>query len=116
MYNEVVQYSSQPAAVSKLVHADGTAEYRLTRDVLHEKDNDGNDVIQGKEVYFEVPAGQPQPTVEEVEENFDLYWANGLIWPVNNPVPTVEERLEAVEADNLTALEGIAELYEMLMP
>lgn len=34
------------------------------------------------------------------------------------PVTTIEEvseRLETVEADNLTALEGIAELYEMLM-
>lgn len=39
MYTEVVQYSNDPAAVTKLVHPDGVAEYRLTRNVVHEKDN-----------------------------------------------------------------------------
>ena len=115
MYNEVVQYSKDPAAVTRLMHGDGTAEYRLTRDVVHELDNEGNPVIQGKEVYFEVPANQHQPTIQEIELDFETFWLFGVAWPANDPQPTVEERLEAVEADNLTALEGIAELYEMLM-
>lgn len=34
---------------------------------------------------------------------------------VGDAPKTVEERLEEIEADNVTALEGIAELYEMLM-
>ena len=115
MYTEVVQYSSDPAAVTKLVHADGTAEYRLTKDVVHELDNDGNPVIQGKEVYFEIRPGKTQPTPEEVESDFDTYWAYGLQWPANDPQPTLEERVASVEADNITALEGIAELYELII-
>ncbi len=116
MYTEVVQYSSDPAAVTKLVHPDGVAEYRLTRNVVHEKDNEDNDVIQGEEVYFEIAAGAEQPSAADVEKDFDAYWNSGLKWPVVGDAPkTVEERLEEIEADNVTALEGIAELYEMLM-
>lgn len=116
MYTEVVQYSSQPAAVTMLVRPDGCAEYRLTKDVASEQDNDGNDVIQGKEVYFEVAAGQPQPTVEDVTANFDQYWSSGIGWPANAAQPTTEERIAALETDNLTALEAVAELYEMMIP
>lgn len=37
-------------------------------------------------------------------------------WPEEpEEQPTVEERMDAVEADNLVALEGIAEIYEMLL-
>lgn len=116
MYTELVQYSNDPAAVTTLVHPDGVAEYRLTRNVVHEKDNEDNDVIQGEEVYFEIAAGAEQPSAADVEKNFDAYWLSGLNWPVVGDAPkTVEERLEEIEADNVTALEGIAELYEMLM-
>ncbi len=111
MYTEAVQYSSAPAAVSMTVRPDGCAEYRLTKDVTTEQDNDGNDVIQGKEVYFEVMAGQPQPTVEEVALNFDAYWASGISWTAKRQ--TLEERLAVLESDNMVALEAIAELYEM---
>ena len=37
-------------------------------------------------------------------------------WPEEpEEPPTMEERMDAVEADNLVALEGIAEIYEMLL-
>ena len=116
MYTEVVQYSTEPAAVTMLKHPDGTAEYRLAADVVHEKDNDGNDVIHGREVYFEIPATEPQPTAADVAENFDHYWQYGMKWPVEGPSPkTTEERIAELEADSLTALEAVAELYEMLL-
>ena len=116
MYTEVVQYSSFPASVTRLVRPDGTAEYRMVKDAVQEKYNDGNDVIHGKEVYFEVGPGASQPTIEEVESDFDTYWSSGILWPVpDKPAPTTEERLEQIEADSVIALEGIAELYEMMM-
>lgn len=115
MYTEVVQYSSDPAAVSKLVHPDGTAEYRLTKDVVHELDNDGNPVIQGKEVYFEIRAGKTQPSPEEIQEQFDTWWNYGINWPANDPTPTQEERIASLEQDSVIALEGIAELYELII-
>lgn len=116
MYTEFVQYSGFPASVTRFVRPDGTAEYRMVKDAVQEKDSDGNDVIHGKEVYFEVAPGTSQPTIEEVESNFGIYWSSGIQWPVpDKPVPTTEERLEQIEADSTIALEGIAELYEMMM-
>jgi len=116
MYIPVVQYSAEPSAVTRLIHPDGVAEYRLTRNVVHEKDNENNDVIQGEEVYFEIAAGAEQPSAADIEKDFGAYWLSGLNWPAQGDAPkTVEERLEEIEADNVTALEGIAELYELLM-
>ena len=114
MYTSIVQYSGDPAPVTRLVHSDGVAEYRMTKNVRHREDEDGNVIIEGEEVYFEIAMGLGQPTAADVEADFDNYWANGISWkrPAHH---TVEERLTAVEADNLTALEGIAELYEMMM-
>lgn len=99
-----------------LVRPDGCAEYRLTKNVVSEHDNEGNDVIQGKEVYFEVAAGQLKPTVKDVTANFERYWSSGIEWPANASEPTTEERIAALETENLTALEAVAELYEMMMP
>lgn len=116
MYVKCVRYSNVPAIVTKLIHPDGVAEYRLTRNVIHGKDNEGNDVIQGEEVYFEVTPGDEQPSLENVEDNFDIYWNSGSRWSATNNIPkTIEERLKEIEIDNVTALEGIAELYEMMM-
>lgn len=76
-----------------------------------------NDVIQGEEDYFEICRRSRAAVCGGwSEKDFDAYWNSGLKWPVVGDAPkTVEERLEEIEADNVTALEGIAELYEMLM-
>jgi hypothetical protein len=112
MYNPGVQYSSIPAAVSVLVRPDGCAEYRLAKNIQVTDDPEYGTVITADEVYFEVPADQTHPTVESVNEAFDTYWRSGQTCPVKPPTP--EERLESLEADNLTALEAVAELYEMM--
>ena len=105
-----------PDAVTKLVRPDGTAQYRLTKDVTTEKDPEDNDILVGNEVYFEITPDEEQPTAAEVEADFDSYWASGFLWPIaERPEKSIEQRLADCEADNVTALEGIAELYEMIM-
>lgn len=113
MYTEVVQYSGMPAAVSMIARPDGCAEYRLARDVETVQDHDGNPVIQGTEVYFEITAGLPQPTADDVAANFDAYWSAGAHWPV--APQTTEERIKALEGDNLALADALATMYEVML-
>ena len=91
---EHVQYSSRPAPVTRFLHPDGTAEFRMTKNVEVHQDGEGNTIIEADEVFFEIPPDQPIPSVEEVESEFDLYWNNGVNWPVPDPPPPTVEELE----------------------
>ena len=93
---EHVQYSSRPAPVTRHIHPDGTAEFRLTKNLIVYTDGENNTIIEADEVYFEVPPTATIPTVPDVEASFDTYWDYGVNWPVINPEPTPEEELRAI--------------------
>lgn len=90
----------------------------MTRNVDVHKDADGNTVIEADEVYFEVERDQPIPTVADVEADFDLYWNNGVNWPVIEPEPTPEElmrKLIEAQAERITMLEDcLLEMSEIV--
>lgn len=109
---EHVQYSSRPEPVTRFLHPDGTAEFRLTKDVTVHEDDDGNTIIEADEVYFEVPGSQQIPSVADVEAEFDQYWENGINWPAYAPPPpTIEELQEQVTAQD----QKIAMLVDCLL-
>lgn len=92
MYIGLVQYSNQTVpAVSVLVRPDGCAEYRMRKDAETIEDGEGLSVLQAKEVYFEVSAGQPQPTMQEVLADFEAYWESGSAWTGVEPVDSLEQ-------------------------
>lgn len=73
----------------------------MTQNVDVRQDGEGNTIIEADEVFFEIPPDQPIPSVEEVESEFDLYWNNGVNWPVPDPPPpTIEELKEQVDGQN----------------
>ncbi len=97
MYIEYVQYSTEPDLVNRLIHPDGTAEYRLVADMIKRKDGEGNDVIEGREVYFEIPPSMAQPLEEDVKASFNQWWQYGMTWPEE---PSKEQSIHDLAAEN----------------
>lgn len=87
----------------------------MVKNITTPIDEHGDMLIQGDEVYFELMPEWPQPDEAAVNAEFDTYWENGAKWPEEDKKPSTDERITALEADSLTALEGIAELYEMIL-
>lgn len=72
---------------------DGTANVRLAHDV-REEDRDGQRVYVYDEAVFTLGAGRVE-TEEDIQTDFESWWEYGI--QPEEPMPTIEERLELVE-------------------
>lgn len=72
---------------------DGTANVRLAADIK-EEDREGQKIYVYDEAVFTLEADRTE-TAEEIQSNFDAWWTYGI--QPEEPMPTIEERLELVE-------------------
>ena len=72
---------------------DGTANVRLA-DNIKTEDRDGQTIYVYDEAVFSLGADREE-TVEDVQADFGDWWAYGI--QPEEPMPTIEERLELVE-------------------
>lgn len=72
---------------------DGTANVRLAADIK-EEDREGQTIYVYDEAVFTLGTDRTE-TAEEIQSNFDAWWAYGI--QPEEPMPTIEERLELVE-------------------
>ena len=73
--------------------SDGTATVRLA-DHIRGEDRDGQTVYTYDEVVFTLDAGREE-TEADIQSDFSTWWEYGS--QPEEPMPTIEERLELVE-------------------
>lgn len=83
----------RPCMVALLRHDDGTADVRMAGNI-REEDREGQTVYIYDEAVFELGADRAE-AAEDIEADFDTWWAYGC--QPEEPMPTIEERLELVE-------------------
>ena len=93
MFYPGVKSNTEPSAVQVEVLGDGSKHVRLA-DNIQEIEEDGQTLYQYDEVKFDLEAGRTE-TVADIEADFDEWWAFGS-QPVE-PLPTLEERVAAIE-------------------
>ena len=72
---------------------DGTADVRLANNIM-EEDRDGQTVYVYDEAVFTLGTDREE-TVEDIQADFEAWWEYGI--QPEEPMPTIEERLELVE-------------------
>lgn len=72
---------------------DGTANVRLA-DNIKEEDRDGQTIYVYDEAVFALGADREE-TAEDIQTDFEAWWEYGI--QPEEPMPTIEERLELVE-------------------
>ena len=83
----------RPAAVVMERFPDGTTNIRLA-DNIREEEREGQTFYVYDEAVFALGADREE-TVEDIQANFDSWWEYGI--QPEEPMPTIEERLELVE-------------------
>lgn len=107
MFIECVQYSFEPHPVNQLIHNDGIAEYRLVKNIATRIDNENNKIIEGQEVYFEIPSNQPKPSVDEIQADFNHWWEYGVQWHKEVIEKSFEERFNEINIKLDSLINGI---------
>lgn len=72
---------------------DGTANVRMAGNVT-EEDRDGQTIYIYDEAVFTLEADREE-TAEDIQADFESWWEYGI--QPEEPMPTIEERLELVE-------------------
>lgn len=85
--------SMRPSAVLLERLPDGAANVRLAGNVA-EEDRDGQTIYVYDEAVFTLEADRGE-TAEDIQADFESWWAYGI--QPEEPMPTIEERLELVE-------------------
>lgn len=73
--------------------SDGTANVRMASNIV-EEDRDGQMVYVYDEAVFTLGADREE-TAEDIKADFESWWEYGI--QPEEPMPTIEERLELVE-------------------
>lgn len=103
----VAEYTSAPEDVKIMRReADGVADVRMTQNYTPGSGK-GEDATPGtaEEVYF-ITALEEAPTAEEIRADWAEWWAYGEAWRETPYAPTLEERIEALEAGMLDMVLG----------
>lgn len=83
----------RPSAVLLERHEDGGADVRLA-DNIREEDRDGQTMYVYDEVVFALEPDRTE-TETDIQQDFGMWWEYGS--QPEEPMPTIEERLELVE-------------------
>lgn len=87
--------------VDYYVLGNGYVDVFLHRNEMQETDEEGNISYKAEEVYFQI---EDKVSKEQIEENFDFMWNDAEKELVKEP--TLEERLQALEAMELERILG----------
>lgn len=85
--------SIRPSAVTLERLPDGTANVRMANNIA-EEDRDGQTVYVYDEAVFALGTDREE-TAEDIQADFESWWEYGI--QPEEPIPTIEERLELVE-------------------
>lgn len=100
MITEKVCFTSQPSAVDYLPLPNSKADVFLRKNIESAETEDGT-VYYADEAYMRITDGAPSQA--EVIANFDKWFTTASKWeaPLPVPTPTQEERIAALEAENI---------------